>query len=82
MYKNEFTGLTIACTLSPQAVDGDVCIANNGFNDQFSILICILCLIAMVIGLMGLAYLSLLRVVLSKGKAVEPGKVKNVAQKA
>ncbi|KAJ3411273.1 ATP-binding cassette sub- G member 1 [Chytridiales sp. JEL 0842] len=82
MYKNEFSGLTIACTVSPTPVSGDVCITASGFNEAFSILVCAFCLLGMVFGLMLVAYFALWRVVVSKGRAVEPQKADKGAAKA
>ncbi|KAJ3212270.1 ATP-binding cassette sub- G member 1 [Dinochytrium kinnereticum] len=79
LYKNEFTGIQIVCNATaqnPVRVDGSVCITNQGFNDTFSILVCCITLLAMAVILIVVAYGSLLRVVLSKGKAVEPSKPK------
>ncbi|KAJ3117086.1 ATP-binding cassette sub- G member 1 [Phlyctochytrium bullatum] len=82
LYKNEFTGLSAACNSTAAdapLVDGSVCIKNQGFTDAFPIYVCCIVLLAMVFGLIVIAYLSLLRVVMAKGKAVEPSKGKSVA---
>ncbi|KAJ3164080.1 ATP-binding cassette sub- G member 1 [Irineochytrium annulatum] len=75
LYKNEFTGLDIVCTINGTArVDGSVCITGNGMDDNFSIGVCAIVMVAMTFGLIGLAFLSLVRLVMAKGKAVEPQK--------
>ncbi|KAI8851750.1 ABC-2 type transporter-domain-containing protein [Chytridium lagenaria] len=82
LYKNELTGLQIVCNSTsrvPERVDGSVCIQNQGFNDSFSILLCVIILLIMVLVLIIVAYASLLRVVLAKGKAVTPSKAKATA---
>ncbi|KAJ3313222.1 ATP-binding cassette sub- G member 1 [Blyttiomyces sp. JEL0837] len=78
LVKNEYTGLSITCAASFPEVetDGSVCISLNGMDDQFTIGLCVLLLAVMMISLIIVAYLSLLRIVLTKGKPVEPSPAK------
>ncbi|KAI8616157.1 ABC-2 type transporter-domain-containing protein [Chytriomyces sp. MP71] len=73
LMKNEYGGLSIACqTGSTVLVDGQICLNNLGFNDSFSIAVCVAVLAGMMGCLIVLAYICLYRLVVSKGKAVEP----------
>ncbi|KAJ3070649.1 ATP-binding cassette sub- G member 1 [Podochytrium sp. JEL0797] len=77
LMKNEYAGLTIACrSANPIPIDGQLCLDDLGFNDKFSIAVCVACLAGMVGGLIVVAYLCLYRLVVGKGKAVEPKVVK------
>ncbi|KAJ3025449.1 UNVERIFIED_CONTAM: ATP-binding cassette sub- G member 1 [Siphonaria sp. JEL0065] len=73
LMKNEYGGLMIACrSTNPNQIDGQNCIDDFGFNDQFPIAVCVACLAGMVVGLIVIAYGCLYRLVVGKGKAVEP----------
>ncbi|KAI9347308.1 ABC-2 type transporter-domain-containing protein [Obelidium mucronatum] len=74
LMKNEYTGLMIACrsTNPIYQIDGQYCLDDMGFNDQFPIFVCVACLAGMVVGLIVVAYGCLYRLVVGKGKAVEP----------
>jgi len=77
--KNEMGGLFISCR--PQnstPLSGDECLADLGFNDQFTILVCGVCLLAMAVLLILLSYFCLVRVVMRHGKGVVPVKVAKV----
>ena len=78
LFKNEFTGIKIACNSLNQIVDGTQCIDDNGMNDSLTMLVCVFCLLGLFFGLLILSYLALFGVVLSKGKGVEPKKIKDV----
>ncbi|KAI9354871.1 P-loop containing nucleoside triphosphate hydrolase protein [Zopfochytrium polystomum] len=73
--KNEYTGLRITCFGSVNASvldDGSTCITQLGMDDNLPIANCVFVLIALTAGLLVVAFLSLLRIVLMKGKAVVP----------
>ena len=75
LFKNEYTGLQIVCSLSSNgthtAVDGSVCIDEQGFNDNLSIFICGMILLMMMFTSMLSGYVALYCLTRKEHKPVE-----------